>query len=464
MKEIVCKLLVIGAGPAGYVCAIRAGQLGIDTVIVEDKRPGGTCLNVGCIPSKALIHAAEEFDAVRLMGVGKHPAGIRVEGATIDLARTVAWKDGIVGRLTSGVTALLQKARVKIVHGSAVFLDGKSVEVETETGAAQIIRAENVVIATGSKPVELPALPFGGAIMSSTEALALKELPRRLVVVGGGYIGLELGTAFSKLGSEVTIVEATPQILPQYDADLIRPVQRKLTERNIRVLTMTRALSSDGLGLLVEAADGTQEHLSAEGILVTVGREPNTSGSGLEQLDLDRSGRFIRIDDRCRTSMRGIYAIGDVTGEPMLAHRAMAQGEMVAEIIAGRKRAWDKRCIAAICFTDPEIVTAGLAPDEARSQGYDIRVGQFPFTANGRAMTMQSDEGFVRIVARADTNLVLGLQAVGQGVSELSAGFSLAIEMGARLEDIAGTIHAHPTRSEAIQEAALKALGHALHI
>ncbi|KQV19501.1 dihydrolipoamide dehydrogenase [Rhizobium sp. Root1203] len=463
MKEIVCKLLVIGAGPAGYVCAIRAGQLGIDTVIVEDKKPGGTCLNVGCIPSKALIHAAEEFDALRLMGAGKHPAGIRVEGAAIDLARTMAWKDGIVGRLTSGVTALLHKAKVKIVHGRAVFLDGKMVEVATETGA-QIIRAENVVIATGSQPVELPALPFGGAIISSTEALALKELPKKLVVVGGGYIGLELGTAFSKLGSEVSIIEATAQILPQYDADLVRPVQRKLAERNIRVQTMTKALSSDDHGLRVETADGKQEHLAADRILVTVGREPNTSGSGLEQLDLDRSGRFIRIDDRCRTSMRSIYAIGDVTGEPMLAHRAMAQGEMVAEILAGRKRAWDKRCIPAVCFTDPEIVTAGLSPDEARAQGYDIRVGQFPFSANGRAMTMQSEEGFVRIVARADTNLVLGLQAVGQGVSELSADFALAIEMGSRLEDIAGTIHAHPTRSEAIQEAALKALGHALHI
>jgi dihydrolipoamide dehydrogenase len=463
MKEIVCKLLVIGAGPAGYVCAIRAGQLGIDTVIVEDKKPGGTCLNVGCIPSKALIHAADEFDAVRVMGAGKHGAGIRVEGASIDLARTVAWKDGIVGRLTSGVTALLQKAKVKIVHGRAVFHDGKTVEVETETGA-QVIRAENVVIATGSQPVELPALPFGGAIISSTEALALKELPKKLVVVGGGYIGLELGTAFAKLGSEVTIVEATAQILPQYDADLVRPVQRRFAERSIRVLTNTKAISRDGDGLLVENAQNSRERLESDYILGTVGRRPNTAGSGLEQLDLDRSGDFIRIDERCRTSMRGIYAIGDVTGEPMLAHRAMAQGEMVAEIIAGRKRTWDKRCIAAVCFTEPEIVAAGLSPGEARSHGYDIRVGQFPFSANGRAMTMQSEEGFVRVVARADNNLVLGLQAVGQGVSELSATFAIAIEMGARLEDIAGTIHAHPTRSEALQEAALKALGTALHI
>ncbi|NLS03852.1 dihydrolipoyl dehydrogenase [Rhizobium sp. P32RR-XVIII] len=465
MKEIVCKLLVIGAGPGGYVCAIRAGQLGIDTVIVEESKPGGTCLNVGCIPSKALIHAADEFAAVRSMTNGKSPIGIRVGDPAIDLAKTIAWKDGIVGRLNGGVSALLQKAKVKVVHGRATFRDGKTVEVGTETGA-QIIRAETVVIATGSAPVELSALPFGGHVISSTEALSLTELPKKLVVVGAGYIGLELGTAFAKLGSEVTVVEAMPQILPQYDADLVRPVQRKLGELGIRILTGAKAkgLSGDGGALAVETADGQEQQLPADRILVTVGRRPRTSGSGLEELDLDRSGPYLRIDDHCRTSMRGVYAIGDITGEPMLAHRAMAQGEMVAEIVAGRKRAWDKRCIPAVCFTDPEIVTAGLSPGEARAQGYDVRVGQFPFNANGRAMTMHSEDGFVRVVARTDTNLVLGLQAVGAGVSELSAMFAHTMEMGARLEDIAGTIHAHPTRSEAVQEAALKALGHALHI
>jgi dihydrolipoamide dehydrogenase len=464
MKEISCKLLVIGAGPGGYVCAIRAGQLGIDTVIVEAGKPGGTCLTIGCIPSKALIHAADEFDAVRRMAAGKSALGISAENPAIDLARTIAWKDGIVGRLTNGVSGLLQQARVKIVSGRARFRDGKTVEVETETGQ-QIIRAETVVIATGSDPVELAALPFGGRVISSTEALSLTGLPKKLVVVGGGYIGLELGTAFAKMGSEVTVVEATAQLLPLYDADLVKPVKRRLTERGIEVMTSTKAigLSDKGNTLVVEGPDGRRE-LPADRILVAVGRRPRSVGSGLEDLDLDRTGPYLRIDDRCRTSMRGVYAIGDVTGEPMLAHRAMAQGEMVPEIVAGRKRAWDKRCIPSICFTDPEIVSAGLSPDEARAQGYDVKIGQFPFTANGRAMTMQDEDGFVRAVARADNNVVLGLQAVGAGVSELSAAFSIAIEMGARLEDIAGTIHAHPTRSEALQEAALKALGHALHI
>ncbi|HEX5933507.1 MAG TPA: dihydrolipoyl dehydrogenase [Pseudorhizobium sp.] len=464
MKEISCKLLVIGAGPGGYVCAIRAGQLGIDTVIVEAGKPGGTCLTVGCIPSKALIHAADEFDAVRRMAAGDSALGISIESPMIDLAKTVAWKDGIVGRLTGGVSGLLQKARVKIVHGRARFRDGKTVEVETETGR-QIIRAETVVIATGSDPVELAALPFGGPVISSTEALSLSDLPEKLVVVGGGYIGLELGTAFAKLGSEVTVVEAMSRVLPLYDADLVKPVARRLSERGVNILTSTKAigLSDRGEALVVEGPGGRQE-LPADRVLVAVGRRPRTTGSGLEELDLDRAGPYLRIDDRCRTSMRGVYAIGDVTGDPMLAHRAMAQGEMVAEILAGRKRAWDKRCIPSICFTDPEIVSAGLSPDEARSQGLEVKIGQFPFTANGRAMTMQDEDGFVRVVARADTNLVLGLQAVGSGVSELSAAFSMAIEMGARLEDIAGTIHAHPTRSEAVQEAALKAMGHALHI
>ncbi|MGO4640860.1 dihydrolipoyl dehydrogenase [Mesorhizobium sp. 2RAF45] len=469
MKEISCKLLVIGAGPGGYVCAIRAGQLGVDTVIVEAGKPGGTCLNVGCIPSKALIHAAEEFEMVSHMAGGKSPLGISVSAPVLDLGKTVAWKDGIVSRLNSGVAGLLKKAGVKTVHGWATFRDGKTVEVETETGS-QVIRAETIVIATGSAPVELPFLPFGGPVISSTEALALSAVPKKLAVVGGGYIGLELGMAFAKMGAEVTVVEALPRVLAQYDAELTRPVVKRLAALGIEVMTGAKAkgLSTQGQAgkgdaLLVETADGKNAKVSADKILVTVGRKPVTEGWGLDQIDLDRAGKFIRIDDQCRSSMRGIFAIGDVTGEPMLAHRAMAQGEMVAEIVAGHKRNWDKRAIPAVCFTDPELVTVGLSPEEAKAQG-EIKIGLFPFAANGRAMTKLGEDGFVRVVARADNHLVLGIQAVGQGVSELAAAFGLALEMGARLEDIAGTIHAHPTQGEGFQEAALKALGHALHI
>ncbi|MBZ9960488.1 dihydrolipoyl dehydrogenase [Mesorhizobium sp. BR1-1-14] len=465
MKEISCKLLVIGAGPGGYVCAIRAGQLGVDTVIVEAGKPGGTCLNVGCIPSKALIHAAEEFEKVAQMAGGNSPLGISLAAPALDLGKTVAWKDGIVSRLNSGVAGLLKKAGVKTVQGWATFRDGKTVAVETETGS-QVIRAEAVVIATGSAPVELPFLPFGGPVISSTEALALKEVPQRLAVVGGGYIGLELGTAFAKMGAAVTVVEALPRVLAQYDAELTRPVVKRLAALGVEVITGAKAkgLSTKGDALLVETPDGKDARIAADKILVTVGRKPVTEGWGLDQIDLDMAGRFIRIDEQCRTSMRGIFAIGDLTGEPMLAHRAMAQGEMVAEIVAGHKRGWDKRAIPAVCFTDPELVTVGLSPEEAKALGGEIKVGMFPFAANGRAMTRIGEDGFVRVVARADNHLVLGIQAVGQSVSELSTAFGLALEMGARLEDIAGTIHAHPTQGEGFQEAALKALGHALHI
>ncbi|MER9140587.1 dihydrolipoyl dehydrogenase [Mesorhizobium sp. M0830] len=463
MKEISCKLLVIGAGPGGYVCAIRAGQLGVDTVIVEAGKPGGTCLNVGCIPSKALIHAAEEFEKVLHMAGGESPLGISVTAPTLDLAKTIAWKDGIVSRLNSGVAGLLKRAGVKTVHGWATFRDGKTVAVETETGS-QVIRAEAIVIATGSAPVELPFLPFGGPVISSTEALALSEMPKKLAVVGGGYIGLELGIAFAKMGAKVTVVEALPRVLAQYDAELTRPVVKRLSALGIEVMTGVKAKGTKGGALLVETSDGKSTKVAADKILVTVGRKPVTEGWGLEQIDLDLAGKFIRIDDQCRTSMRGIFAIGDVTGEPMLAHRAMAQGEMVAEIVAGRKRSWDKRSIPAVCFTDPELVTAGLSPEEAKALGGEFKIGMFPFAANGRAMTKLGEDGFVRVVARADNHLVLGIQAVGQGASELSAAFGLALEMGARLEDIAGTIHAHPTQGEGFQEAALKALGHALHI
>ena len=464
LKDITCQVLVVGAGPGGYVAAIRAGQLGLDTVVVEARRPGGTCLNVGCIPSKALIHAADEFLKVREMAAGRRVPGIRVAEPEFDLAACQEWKDGIVNRLTNGVAALLKKARVKTVEGWARFRDGKTVEVETALGV-QVIRAEHVIIATGSEAVELPSLPFGGRIISSTEALALETPPERLVVVGAGYIGLELGIAFRKLGSTVTVVEAADRILPLYDAELTRPVKASLDELGITLHLKAKARGmAGGEALLVEAADGSELRPPADRVLVTVGRRPLTGGWGREELALDMTGPFIAVDDRCRTSMRGVYAIGDVTGEPMLAHRAMAQGEMVAEVIAGEKRAWDKVAIPAVCFTDPEIVTVGLSPDQARTAGIEIRTAQFPFQANGRAMTTESEDGFVRIVARADNHLVLGLQAVGSGVSELSASFALALEMGCRLEDVAATIHAHPTLGEAIPEAAMRALGHALHI
>lgn len=458
MTEKIRKVLIIGGGPGGYVAAIRAGQLGLDTVLVEEAAVGGTCLNVGCIPSKALIHTAEVFAEARALA-SDNPFGIKAAAPEIDLARAVVWKDGIVSRLTGGVAALLRKARVRVVQGRAQILDGKTVQVTGADGAVETIRCENLVIATGARAQTIPTLPFGGDILSSTELLALETVPKHLCVVGGGYIGLEIGTAMAKLGAQVTIVEAAPRLLPLYDADLTKPVAKRLAAMNVRVLTDARAQGYAD-GKLEVFIGETQEFIAADKVLVTVGRAPNIDGFGLEALGLDRNGRYLAIDGQCRTSMRGVYAIGDVTGEPMLAHRAMAQGDLVARAIAGEPVSWDKRAMPAVCFTDPEIVVVGLLPAQAGDAG----VAVFPFAGNGRAMTRDRDDGFVRIVFTRETGLVLGIQAVGAGVSEMAGQFALALEMAATLTDIAATIQAHPTQSEAVQEAALKGLGQALHI
>jgi dihydrolipoamide dehydrogenase len=462
MNELRCKVLVIGGGPGGYVAAIRAGQLGLDTILVEADRLGGTCLNVGCIPSKALIHAAGAAHGLREPRA-LNAIGLSIGPPKLDFARTIAWKDAIVTRLTSGVGALLKKAKVRTLLGTATIIDGKMTTVREDTGESRI-QAEHLVIATGSEPVELSALKFGGDVLSSTESLALNEVPGSLAVVGAGYIGMELGMTFAKLGAKVTIVEALPKILPLYDPELTQPVARRLAELGVETLVGAKALGVANGALTVATADGEERSIAADKVLVAVGRRAHTTGFGLETLDLTMSGPFVRIDATCATSMRNVWAIGDVTGEPMLAHRAMAQGAMVAEIIAGQKRAFDHVAIPSICFTDPEIVAVGLSPDAAKAAHGEIRVGHFPFRANGRAMTLQDDEGFVRVVARSDNHVALGVHAVGAGVSELSAAFSLALEMGARLEDIALTIHAHPTLSEAFHESALAALGHPLHI
>ncbi len=463
MTELRCKVLIIGGGPGGYVAAIRASGLGLDTVLVEDGRFGGACLHVGCIPSKAIIHAAGAAHAL-VNQQALNAIGLTLARASLDFARTIAWKDAIVARLASGVGALLKRAGVRSLRGRATIVDGKNAIAHSDTGDQRIV-CEHLVVATGSEPAQLPELPFDGEdVLSSTEALALTKVPETLAVVGAGYIGMELGTAYAKLGAQVTVVETLPKILPLYDDELTQPVARRAADLGMEIMVNAQALGFAKGVLRVARPDGAGKAIVAEKVLVAVGRRPRTTAFGLERLDLAMAGPFIRINDRCATSMRNVWAIGDVTGEPMLAHRAMAQGEMVAEIIAGERRAFDRRAIAAICFTDPEIVAVGLSPEAARNGSGDILTGLFPFRANGRAMTKQADEGFVRITARQDNHVVLGIHAVGSGVSELSSAFTLAIEMGARLEDVAGAIPAHPTESEAFHEAALKALGKPLHI
>ncbi|MGF6593308.1 dihydrolipoyl dehydrogenase [Pseudomonas sp. 2835] len=453
-------LLIIGGGPGGYVAAIRAGQLGIPTVLVEGQALGGTCLNIGCIPSKALIHVAEQFHQTQQHSQQSN-LGIKVSPPSLDITQSVAWKDGIVDRLTSGVAALLKKHGVKVIHGWAKILDGKHVEVD-----GQRIQCEHLLLATGSSSVELPMLPLGGAVISSTEALAPKTLPKHLTVVGGGYIGLELGIAYRKLGVEVSVVEARERILPTYDSELTAPVAESIKKLGIKLYLKHSVEGFDAghQALQVRTPEGELLQLSTDQVLVAVGRKPRTQGFNLESLALKMNGSAVAIDEQCQTSMRNVWAIGDISGEPMLAHRAMAQGEMVAEIIAGKSRRFEPAAIAAVCFTDPELVVVGKTPEQVEQEGLDCIVTQFPFAANGRAMTLESKNGFVRVVARRDNHLILGWQAVGVGVSELSTAFAQSLEMGACLEDVAGTIHAHPTLGEAVQEAALRALGHALHL
>jgi dihydrolipoamide dehydrogenase len=470
MEDISCQVLVIGAGPGGYVAAIRAAQLGLDTVIVEGDRAGGTCLIRGCIPSKALIHAAE-----RMHHLSQHVEGhmgMKIDGdVTLNMQELVSWKDEIVSKLNKGVEHLLKTAGAKLISGWATFKDAKHCTVETKDGEVNI-EAENVILATGSSPIELPFMKFDEKyICSSTGALDLDSLPEKVAIIGGGYIGLELGIALRRLGSDVTVIEGLDKVLAIFDDELRRPLTTWLRKNgvtsHVNCLAQGAEIKGESVELSWKDGDGGMQSGIFDKVLVTVGRRPNTQGWGLEKMGLrmDSSERFIRIDDKCKTSMRGVYAIGDVAGEPMLAHRASAQGEMVAEIIAGHKRSFDPVAIPAIVFTEPEIVCVGMTPDEAKDAGEEIITGKFPLAANGRALTMEAEKtgGFVRVVARESDHVILGIQATGSHVSELSGEFVLALEMGALLEDIAGTIHAHPTMTESFHEGVLKTLGHAIH-
>lgn len=467
-ERIETQVLVVGGGPGGYVAAIRCGQLGLKTTLVEADRLGGTCLIRGCIPSKALIQVAGRYhDLLGHVGAGKFGIALP-EAPRFDLGQAVQWKESIVDKLNSGVAALLKRAKVQVLHGHAEFQDGKTATVRGSDGERSV-HAQHVILATGSVVAGLPGLPYGEHVLSSTEALTQSAVPQRLVVVGAGYIGMELGLAYARMGSQVVFVEALDRILTLFDRPLVKPVENWLKQHGVELHLSTKALGlvedASGRALELEHADGSRSTLPCDKVLVAIGRRPNTQGLGLERMAVTMNGAFVQVDAQCQTSMRGVYAIGDLVGEPMLAHKASAQGEMVAEIIAGKRRRFDPVAIPAVCFTEPELVGVGLDPDQARAQGIEIVVGQFPFAANGRSLAMDlgRDGGFVRVTARADNHLVLGIHAVGAHASELSGEFALALEMGARLEDLSGTIHAHPTMTETLPEAALAALGHAIH-
>ena len=468
-------ILIIGSGPAGYVAAIRSAQLGLETIVVEGDKPGGVCLNIGCIPSKAIIHAAERYESLTKHSSENGHMGISInENPEIDMKGVVEWKDGIVGRLTKGVETLVKSSGAELINGWATFTSSKQCSVKTKEGEI-LIEAENVIIATGSTHIDLPFMPCDEKfVLSSTGALNLQKVPKKVAIVGGGYIGLELGCALSKLGSEVTVIEGMDSILAIMDKEIRRPLEIWLKKNKVIVHTNSLArgtkIKGKGASSKVELTfekNSEEQKIIVDKVLVTVGRSPNSRGWGLENMGIrmDTSGRFIRIDRQCRTSAPGVYAIGDVAGEPMLAHKASAQGEMVAEIISGEKREFDKVAIPAIVFTEPEIVSVGLTPDEAEERGEEIITGKFPLAANGRALTLEAEKtaGFIRVTARESDHVILGIQAVGSHVAELHGEFVLALEMGALLEDIADTVHAHPTMTEAFHESVLKTLGHAIH-
>ena len=457
------EALVIGAGPGGYVAGIRLGQLKKKAMVVERDKPGGICLNVGCIPSKALINAAKYYDKLR------HGAdiGILADNFRVDMPKMQSWKGEVVTKLTGGVKVLLKANGCDYRTGVARLVSRNTVEL-TEASGKVTIQADNIVVATGSRPIEIPGFKFdGNRIVDSTGALAFDAVPERFVVIGGGYIGMEIGTLYAKLGSKVTVVEALPAILSGNDPEIVQVVARKAKKLGIEVMTGAKAKSwseQGGRAVVVLDVGGNEVTLDADKVLVSVGRRPNWEGLGLEEVGVKVERGFITVDKRMRTNVPGIYAIGDVAGQPMLAHKASREAEVVAEVIAGHKAEFDVRVIPAVIFSDPEVASAGITADEAKQRGRDVKVGKFPFVALGRAIANADTDGFVKVVIDAGTKEVLGIHVVGNGASDIIAEAALAIEMGALADDLSLTIHAHPTLPEAIMEAAKASLGEAIHI
>ena len=462
-KEL--DLLVIGAGSGGYVAAIRAAQLGKKVVLVDKAELGGVCLNRGCIPSKALISASERVKHIQHAGT----MGIRVSGeVVVDMPEVVKWKDGIVNKLTSGVQTLLKGNGVEVISGEAYLTASHQVKIKTADGEL-LYTYKDLILAIGSLPTELKSLPFDQErILSSTEALTLQEVPKHLVVVGGGYIGLELGTAYAKFGAKVTILEGTDTILPGTDSALTNVVKRHLKDLGITVITNAMVQGGENTGKEVNVrvqVDGKDEVINGDYCLVSIGRKPNTGNIGLENIgvELDQRG-FIKINNQCRTTIDHVYAIGDCAGGDLLAHKASYEGKIAAEVASGQKSVIDFQAMPFVIFSDPEVAYTGLTEKAAKEQGYETVSSRFPFQANGRALSISDADGFVQIVAEKETKRVLGFQMVGPEVSSLIAEAVFAIETGATAEDLSLTIHAHPTLPEPLMEAAEGIMGHPIHM
>ena len=456
--------VVIGAGPGGYVAAIRLAQLGKKTALVEKESLGGVCLNWGCIPSKALIAAANLVEEIR----GAAERGIVAESPRVDVGKLREFKNAVVKKLVAGVGTLEKGNGVEVVKGTATFVAPSAVEVSSGDGEKQRLEAPAFIVATGARPVEIPGFAFDGKdVWSAREAVDLPEVPKRLVCIGGGVIGMELGIVYAKLGSQVTFVEALPQILTGVDPEAVRLLQKGIRRRGgtVHVNAKAKGYERKGGALVVHLeVDGKAQDLECDRILVGVGFRPNAGGLGLEQVGVKIGPKgFVEVDEQFRTSVPSIFAVGDLVAPPFLAHKASKEGEIAAEAIAGMKSAKDWVALPGAIFTDPEIGTVGLSEDEARAQGYDPIVGKFPFAALGRAIAIDHTEGFVKVVGDRASKLLLGVTLCGPEASDLVAEATLALEMGAYLEDVALTIHAHPTLPEAFMEACKAALGEAIH-
>lgn len=455
-------LVVLGGGPGGYVAAIRAAQLGFKTACIE-KEPalGGTCVRVGCIPSKALLDSTELFDQIR------HKAsvhGIGVAEPTIDVAAMHARKDGVVKANTDGVAFLFRKNKVEWIRGFGRMTSPETLEVETAEGKVAV-RAKHVVLAPGSVPVELPFLKFDGErIVDSTGALAFPEVPEHLVVVGGGVIGLELGSVWMRLGAKVTVLEMAPSILPGMDAEIVRSADRTFRKQGFEIRTGTRVTGAERKGDRVVVSVEGQEPVEADRVLVAVGRRAYTQGMGLEEAGIPMERGVIRVDARYHTGVGSVWAIGDAIGGRMLAHKAEEEGVAAVENIAGKHGHVNYDAVANVVYTWPEIASVGLTEEEAREQGKPYKVGKFPFSANGRARAMAETDGMVKVIAHAETDRILGLHILGPRASDLIAEAALALEFEGSAEDIARSVHAHPTLPEAVKEAALGVAGRAIHV
>lgn len=458
-------VVVLGAGPAGYPCAIRLAQLGKKVTVIDRAEVGGVCLNRGCIPSKALIHAGTMFEK---MGHSSD-IGIEVGAPKVNMGKLMAWKETVVKKLTGGVAGLLKANGCSFLAGDAKFTSPKTLEVKTADGTVTVT-FNQCVIATGSRPTKLPGFEVDQKrIWDSTGALSQAALPKSLLCIGGGYIGLELGTFYAKVGTKVTVVEAFPNLLGSVDPDLTKIVARKLDKMGVKVMLKTSVkgckVGSKNVEVQLQPEGGKATTETFDAVLVTIGRTPNSDGLGLEKagVKLDAKG-FIPVDAQRRTNVANIYAIGDIAGQPLLAHKGTKEGLVAAEAIAGKKVAYDVVAIPAVVFTDPEIATVGMTDAEAKAKGITTQVGVFPYAANGRALSVNEPDGMIKMVGDAKTGRLLGVHIVGAEASNLISECALALEMGATVEDLALTVHPHPTLPETIMEAAETTLGHPIHI